>query len=603
MAVTCGFYNSKNGDRVYNADQMSTLFSGIIRDGILPYGHEEGTGNDVEVVTLPASQGGGTIEINSTDSFKVSPASSGLGVVVHRGRAWLNNTWTDNDGDLVLTLEAANPVQARIDAIVIEVNKSANTDASVTPPVPDRSNNVVVVRGSNSDNPQRPTLQNNPSGISQYALAYVTVRANATSIQASDIYYAVPEETPYVTGPLETISTAAVLQNWTNAFNQALNEFIASMNTTLNNAVEEYFGENGEARELFLPFQIHFSKHGQIYECDKTLSELQNAIDNGVEIEATYSDSNVASWSLYHLKLNRVYNETRVVNSDTSYTNTIYEFLYSRPPVRDENYTSILGDHDVSYGSTSLLVAPSESLKILYYYNRNPLSPGALISVSFGNYNDAFVVEFKGSSDDSTAQCNRTFDDIWDAYINGRPIIAQYVSPSGGICVQVLNDYKFSFIGGSTSGIDYDHVIGIAFFGSEYNYRPGGAGVPDYTRYCSINKSNAVSIRTESYYRINDPTKYARRFITIDGDNEVCDTSMASIASSFLGSPGTPIIFRLYYDEHIYSSSNFVIDKVNGVVSEIDVMFIIATDVPGDPFDVIRVEITSSGVNLQHYQQ
>ena len=35
MAVTSGFYNSINGDRTYNAEQMSAIFDGIINDGVL----------------------------------------------------------------------------------------------------------------------------------------------------------------------------------------------------------------------------------------------------------------------------------------------------------------------------------------------------------------------------------------------------------------------------------------------------------------------------------------------------------------------------------------------------------------------------------------
>ena len=35
MALTYGFYNSKNGDRKYDAVAMSRMFDGIIRDGVI----------------------------------------------------------------------------------------------------------------------------------------------------------------------------------------------------------------------------------------------------------------------------------------------------------------------------------------------------------------------------------------------------------------------------------------------------------------------------------------------------------------------------------------------------------------------------------------
>lgn len=37
MSVTYGFYNSKNRDRRYDAIQMSSIFDGIIRDGVLQH--------------------------------------------------------------------------------------------------------------------------------------------------------------------------------------------------------------------------------------------------------------------------------------------------------------------------------------------------------------------------------------------------------------------------------------------------------------------------------------------------------------------------------------------------------------------------------------
>lgn len=69
MSVTYGFYNSKNKDRRYDAIQMSSIFDGIIRDGILQH---VGTAMMVK-------------------------ESTGMMVNVGIGRAWFNHTWTLND--------------------------------------------------------------------------------------------------------------------------------------------------------------------------------------------------------------------------------------------------------------------------------------------------------------------------------------------------------------------------------------------------------------------------------------------------------------------------------------------------------------------------
>lgn len=74
MSVTYGFYNSKDGDRRYDAIQMSSIFDGIIRDGILQH-------------------------VGTAMMVKESEA---MIVNVGIGRAWFNHTWTLNDALLPL---------------------------------------------------------------------------------------------------------------------------------------------------------------------------------------------------------------------------------------------------------------------------------------------------------------------------------------------------------------------------------------------------------------------------------------------------------------------------------------------------------------------
>ena len=94
MSVTSGFFNSLNGDRKYNAEQMSAIFDGIINDGVF------------------ASVG---------TAFAVS-ADSGNVVMVGIGRAWFNSTWVLNDAILPITADESEILLDRYDAVVIEVN-------------------------------------------------------------------------------------------------------------------------------------------------------------------------------------------------------------------------------------------------------------------------------------------------------------------------------------------------------------------------------------------------------------------------------------------------------------------------------------------------
>lgn len=180
MAVTYGFYNSVGGDRKYDAVQMSKLFDGILNDGVYP---SVGTALTVE-------------------------ASEGMNINVGPGRAWFNRTWTDNDAVLPLTVETAEVALKRIDAVVIEVN----TDPMV------RANTIKVIKGLPSSTPVKPEMVKSET-TNQYALAYITLNAGAASITQSDIEIVVgSDETPFVSGILETISiegiTALLTYEW-----------------------------------------------------------------------------------------------------------------------------------------------------------------------------------------------------------------------------------------------------------------------------------------------------------------------------------------------------------------------------------------------------
>ena len=163
MALTYGFYNSYNGDRMYDAEQFSSFLDGIITDGIYsPIG----------------------------TSMRVT-AGSGMKVIVGTGRAWLDHTWTLNSTEYTLSISAADTVHPRIDAVVLEVNKT------------DRKNYLKIIKGNPASSPARPELIKT-NKKNQYALAYIRVPANSTSISASNITNVIgtsdPNATPLVTG-------------------------------------------------------------------------------------------------------------------------------------------------------------------------------------------------------------------------------------------------------------------------------------------------------------------------------------------------------------------------------------------------------------------
>ena len=144
MAFTYGFYNSQNGDRVYDADQFSSFLDGIVYDGVY-----EAVG----------------------DKFFVSSIEDeALTIQVGPGRAWLMHTWSLNDTNCYLTATAALDVYDRIDAVVLEVDKEI------------RENSIKIIEGTPSDSvPSRPVLKNEYN-IRQYPLAYIYREHGTTTI-------------------------------------------------------------------------------------------------------------------------------------------------------------------------------------------------------------------------------------------------------------------------------------------------------------------------------------------------------------------------------------------------------------------------------------
>ena len=176
MSVSSGFFNSLNGDRKYNAAQMSAIFDGLIIDGVF------------------ASIG---------TAFAVK-AAGGLTVNVGIGKAWFDHTWTVNDSILPMTAPEAEVLLDRIDAVVLEVNGMESV----------RNNTIKFVKGNPSSAPSRPTLTNE-GNVHQYPLCYIYRKYGTAVINQADITPLVgTESTPFVTGILQTISLDELLGKW-----------------------------------------------------------------------------------------------------------------------------------------------------------------------------------------------------------------------------------------------------------------------------------------------------------------------------------------------------------------------------------------------------
>lgn len=176
MSVSSGFFNSLNGDRKYNAAQMSAIFDGLIIDGVF-----------ASIGTAFAVKAAGDLTVN-------------VGI----GKAWFDHTWTVNDSILPMTAPEAEVLLDRIDAVVLEVNGMESV----------RNNTIKFVKGNPSSAPSRPTLTNE-GNVHQYPLCYIYRKYGTAVINQADITPMVgTESTPFVTGILQTISLDELLGKW-----------------------------------------------------------------------------------------------------------------------------------------------------------------------------------------------------------------------------------------------------------------------------------------------------------------------------------------------------------------------------------------------------
>ena len=210
MALTSGFFNSVSGDRVYNADQISSMFEGLISDGIY---------EDVG------------------DAFQVL-AATGMNVTVGTGRAMLNGKWAKNTAAITLTLNDAHALLNRYTAIVLRLDIS------------NRAVSVEMIDGTAASTPTKPAIVRNASYY-DLLLAYVYVGTGVTAItqaniedqRANTIYCG------WVTGIIQQVDTSQLFLQWQNAYETFYNTETAAFEAwfesltqqlNVNTFIEEY---------------------------------------------------------------------------------------------------------------------------------------------------------------------------------------------------------------------------------------------------------------------------------------------------------------------------------------------------------------------------
>lgn len=257
MAVTSGFFNSRDGDRRYDARQVSELFDGVIGDGVF---------------------------MHVGEGLQVFPTNSPNTVSVGTGRCWFDHVWVKNwPSRHLVSLPAPDEYYMRYDAIVVEIDHSTSG----------RYGYITWVKGTASSNPALPTLLNEGDhGRTQHPLAYVRRFANTTTINSSDINSRVGfSDCPWVVAPAGFVDLNKYWSNWeqqwsnwfTNAQNEnetEFSEFLENKNTQYNEWQNEQ-GNDWATMKSELEAQTTQAVNASQDAIDGTLaSQLQKQIDD-----------------------------------------------------------------------------------------------------------------------------------------------------------------------------------------------------------------------------------------------------------------------------------------------------------------------------------
>ncbi len=203
MSITCGYFNSIDGDRKYNAETMTRYFEGLISDGVY---------NTV----------GDKLAVTSGD---------GLSVNVATGRAMISCRWLHNSSALNLELETPDTRMSRYDAIVLHLDLSDNV----------RNFTIKVKTGTSAlDSPAKPSMTNT-SLVKELCLAYVYVEGNAKSIKQKYIEdMRGSSQCPWVTGLIQQVDTSTLFKQFESAYNDLYTSWTKQFNDLLNAKKLEY---------------------------------------------------------------------------------------------------------------------------------------------------------------------------------------------------------------------------------------------------------------------------------------------------------------------------------------------------------------------------
>lgn len=190
MAIKNGFFNSRDRDRTYNADDITSYLEGIVGNGVFP---------------------------NPSTCLQVVE-NAGMTVSVNPGKSWIDGYWLKSNATFNVTIDQSDVTYDRKDRIVVKLDKEA------------RVVSIAYKKGTPQQTATPPELVRN-ANVKEYSLATITVKKQTDTITQAEIHDDRADDSVcgYVKGLIEEIGTETLLLQyeamWEQYFDKSTSDF------------------------------------------------------------------------------------------------------------------------------------------------------------------------------------------------------------------------------------------------------------------------------------------------------------------------------------------------------------------------------------------
>lgn len=231
MAINYGFFNSKDNDRLYNADDMSNYFEGLVGDGVY----------------------------SNVGQACVVKTNGDLTITVGTGRAIISNKWVKIDTPQTLRLYPHASL-SRYVAICLQLSLRR------------RDIRLTTISGTASTTPTLPTITNTDE-IKYLKLAHVFLSANATSISQSNITDTRSDKRccGWVTGLVTQVDTSDLFLQFQTAYEKKLEEINNWQNQLDSEGLDGLWADISEIKNAY-KISTHICGKIETFNGNKTVS-------------------------------------------------------------------------------------------------------------------------------------------------------------------------------------------------------------------------------------------------------------------------------------------------------------------------------------------